>query len=105
VGDFRCLSHVDNIDKKIPYLELYKLYMQQEYQNEYYSAKKMREVADEFSGAHQWFPETREMPPRRIIYHMGPTNSGKTKNALDALMTAKNGLYCAPLRLLALEIH
>jgi replicative superfamily II helicase len=36
---------------------------------------------------------------------MGPTNSGKTKNALDALLKAKKGIYCAPLRLLAIEVH
>jgi ATP-dependent RNA helicase SUPV3L1/SUV3 len=41
---------------------------------------------------------------RRIIYHMGPTNSGKTRNAFEALVEAKNGIYLAPLRLLASEI-
>ena len=35
---------------------------------------------------------------------MGPTNSGKTKAALDKLMKGRNGIYCAPLRLLAWEI-
>jgi ATP-dependent RNA helicase SUPV3L1/SUV3 len=35
---------------------------------------------------------------------MGPTNSGKTKNAIDALLQAKNGLYLSPLRLLAWEV-
>ena len=44
------------------------------------------------------------MAPRKIIYHMGPTNSGKTANAIQRLTDAKNGLYCAPLRLLAWEI-
>lgn len=52
---------------------------------------------------HEWFPEARKMK-RAIHYHMGPTNSGKTKNALDKLMKAKNGIYCAPLRLLSWEI-
>ena len=36
---------------------------------------------------------------------MGPTNSGKTKNAIDALLKANKGIYCAPLRLLAIEIN
>jgi len=35
---------------------------------------------------------------------MGPTNSGKTKHAIEALLQAKKGLYLAPLRLLAWEI-
>lgn len=40
---------------------------------------------------------------RRIIFHMGPTNSGKTYAALEALAAARTGTYLAPLRLLALE--
>ena len=40
---------------------------------------------------------------RRIIFHMGPTNSGKTYAALEALAKAPTGTYLAPLRLLALE--
>ena len=35
---------------------------------------------------------------------MGPTNSGKTRQAIEALEKAENGIYCAPLRLLAWEI-
>ena len=42
---------------------------------------------------------------RRIIFHGGPTNSGKTYNALQRLREAKNGLYLGPLRLLAAEIY
>lgn len=41
---------------------------------------------------------------RRVIYHMGPTNSGKTYHAIEALCQAKNGCYLAPLRLLASEL-
>ena len=40
---------------------------------------------------------------RRIVFHMGPTNSGKTYAALEALAGARTGTYLAPLRLLALE--
>ncbi|GEO97613.1 helicase-related protein [Methylobacterium haplocladii] len=40
---------------------------------------------------------------RRIVFHMGPTNSGKTYAALEALARAQTGTYLAPLRLLALE--
>lgn len=35
---------------------------------------------------------------RKIIMHVGPTNSGKTHNALKALANAKSGVYCGPLR-------
>ena len=36
--------------------------------------------------------------------HVGPTNSGKTHNALRALASARSGVYAGPLRLLAHEI-
>ena len=41
---------------------------------------------------------------RKVIYHMGPTNSGKTYHAIEALCKAKKGCYLAPLRLLASEL-
>lgn len=34
----------------------------------------------------------------------GPTNSGKTYSALERLKKCSKGLYCAPLRLLAMEV-
>ena len=40
---------------------------------------------------------------RKIIALLGPTNSGKTHEAMLALQSAKSGVYLAPLRLLALE--
>ncbi len=46
---------------------------------------------------HQWFPVARALQ-RRIIYHAGPTNSGKTYNALQAMRAAGSGVYCGPLR-------
>ena len=50
------------------------------------------------------FPEALEME-RHFILHIGPTNSGKTYQALERLKTAKNGIYLGPLRLLALEVY
>ncbi|KZO92331.1 P-loop containing nucleoside triphosphate hydrolase protein, partial [Calocera viscosa TUFC12733] len=41
---------------------------------------------------------------RKIIMHVGPTNSGKTHQALQALVRAESGVYAGPLRLLAHEI-
>ncbi|KAJ4423703.1 RNA helicase [Gnomoniopsis sp. IMI 355080] len=51
---------------------------------------------------HEWFPATRTMQ-RTIHLHVGPTNSGKTYNALKALENSKTGIYAGPLRLLAHE--
>jgi ATP-dependent RNA helicase SUPV3L1/SUV3 len=42
---------------------------------------------------------------RTIHFHLGPTNSGKTYEALLQLQSAKSGVYLAPLRLLAMEIR
>ena len=48
------------------------------------------------------YPLARRMR-RRIVFHCGPTNSGKTHAALERLASARTGLYAAPLRLLAME--
>lgn len=52
---------------------------------------------------HSWYPVARAMK-RRIVFHAGPTNSGKTYNAIRALKDSWSGVYCGPLRLLALEV-
>ena len=57
---------------------------------------------------HEWYPYARIMK-RKVIYHGGPTNSGKTYHALKRLkeadVTHGGGLYAGPLRLLALEVY
>ena len=50
-----------------------------------------------------WYPKAREIK-RKIIYHAGPTNSGKTYSALQAFQNSKSGIYCGPLKLLASEV-
>ncbi|EPX83899.1 helicase-related protein [Salipiger mucosus] len=50
----------------------------------------------------QAYPVARNME-RRIVFHSGPTNSGKTHEALKQLAAAQTGIYAAPLRLLAME--
>lgn len=52
---------------------------------------------------HQWYPHARKMK-RKLIYHHGPTNSGKTFSAIEDLEKTDSGIYCAPLRLLAWEV-
>lgn len=48
------------------------------------------------------YPRARRMK-RRFILHLGPTNSGKTHDAMQDLMQAKTGTYLGPLRLMAYE--
>ncbi|KAJ3593433.1 hypothetical protein NHX12_005768 [Muraenolepis orangiensis] len=50
-----------------------------------------------------WYPEARAIQ-RKVIFHAGPTNSGKTYQAIKRYLTAKTGVYCGPLKLLAHEI-
>jgi len=52
----------------------------------------------------EWYPATRAIQ-RKIILHVGPTNSGKTYHALKRLEQAKSGIYAGPLRLLAHEVY
>ncbi|XP_023060817.1 ATP-dependent RNA helicase SUPV3L1, mitochondrial [Piliocolobus tephrosceles] len=50
-----------------------------------------------------WYPDARAVQ-RKIIFHSGPTNSGKTYHAIQKYFSAKSGVYCGPLKLLAHEI-
>ncbi len=50
-----------------------------------------------------WRHDRREL--QQLTLHVGPPNSGKTYEALEALKVAGSGWYLAPLRLLAFEIY
>jgi ATP-dependent RNA helicase SUPV3L1/SUV3 len=63
------------------------------------SSTILREYLGQF-----WLHTDARRMNRRVIYHMGPTNSGKTYHAIEALCQAKKGCYLAPLRLLASEL-
>ena len=56
----------------------------------------------DLSSPEQWFPAARQLH-RRVVFHFGPTNSGKSHAALQSLSSYRSGVYCSPLRLLALE--
>ncbi len=64
------------------------------------SANILKDYLGEF-----WIHSAARRMNRRIIYHMGPTNSGKTYHAIQSLCEAKKGCYLAPLRLLAGELY
>nr|XP_017184681.2 DExH-box ATP-dependent RNA helicase DExH16, mitochondrial-like isoform X1 [Malus domestica] len=57
----------------------------------------------DLTSPHTWYPKARSKQ-RKVILHMGPTNSGKTYNALKRLESSPSGIYCGPLRLLAWEV-
>ncbi|CAK7236514.1 RNA helicase [Sporothrix bragantina] len=64
----------------------------------------LQENIADFRFPYEWYPATRTMQ-RTIHLHVGPTNSGKTYRALQALENAQSGIYAGPLRLLAHEIY
>ncbi|MBN2826072.1 MAG: helicase [Campylobacterales bacterium] len=66
--------------------------------------RKLREklLAQSIKDFKSLFPLARSLK-REIIFHVGPTNSGKTYQAMLELKKATTGYYLAPLRLLALE--
>lgn len=64
---------------------------------------KPQDTTIDLSNPAEWFPQARKMK-RKIIMHVGPTNSGKTYRSLQKLAQAQLGYYAGPLRLLAREI-
>lgn len=64
------------------------------------SGKILQEYIGEF-----WGHSQARTIKRKIVYHMGPTNSGKTYHAIEKLASVEKGCYLAPLRLLAAELY
>lgn len=62
-------------------------------------AKLKQRLVDAFP---DWIHADREQ--QEVVLHVGPPNSGKTHDSLEALIAAGSGWYLAPLRLLAYEI-
>lgn len=64
------------------------------------SGKILQDYIGEF-----WTHSNARSIKRKIVYHMGPTNSGKTYHAIEKLASVEKGCYLAPLRLLAAELY
>ncbi|CDW83196.1 atp-dependent rna helicase mitochondrial-like [Stylonychia lemnae] len=90
-------NHIDNWNQQSKDQKVIKYFKLE------YEASQQLHLLTDLTMPHEWFPEARQMK-RKFIYHMGPTNSGKTRGAIQRLMESRNGIYCAPLRLLAWEI-
>ncbi|KAL5782661.1 hypothetical protein ACOSP7_007690 [Xanthoceras sorbifolium] len=67
-----------------------------------YSSTKKFDFTD-LTRPHTWYPLARKKN-RKVVLHVGPTNSGKTYHALKQLESSSSGIYCGPLRLLAWEV-
>ena len=71
-------------------------------QGEIIKAQKHALLAQTIRDFKNLFPLARSNR-RKLTLHIGPTNSGKTYEAMQKLKKADTGYYLAPLRLLALE--
>ncbi len=79
---------------------LYEIYREEYMQ--YLVGQRIEELME--AEPEKQYPEARGMN-RHFILHIGPTNSGKTYQALQRLKQAYHGIYLGPLRLLALEVY
>jgi len=66
-------------------------------------SRSFAKSAFQLPAPHEWYASARAVK-RRVIFHCGPTNSGKTYSALEALRKSPSGIYCGPLRLMASEV-
>lgn len=86
---------------------MFRAHVATEHRDELDLMRRLRAETD-MRSPEAWYPLARSMK-RRVIYHGGPTNSGKTYHALEALKAADpelgGGVFCGPLRLLALEVY
>jgi len=103
---YRALVHKHFTEQELKMQILFPLFG--EYVNSEFS-EQLKQYRDLVSSAdlrmpHKFYPLAR-MTKRKFIYHVGPTNSGKTYNAIQAFKRAETGVYCAPLRLLAMEVY
>ena len=81
----------------------YKGILQEERKRRERTAAMERDIVDRIpENPIDLFPVARSMS-RHFVLHVGPTNSGKTHDAIAALGKAASGCYLAPLRLLAYE--
>ncbi|MGY1709814.1 helicase-related protein [Geodermatophilus sp. SYSU D00758] len=66
--------------------------------------EERRAQQDWVAGAAPSLP-VRATRPGVVVFHLGPTNSGKTHDSLQALAATGSGVYAAPLRQLAQEAY
>ena len=71
-------------------------------QNEQKQVAEIREIFQTYSP--EGYVERARQMKRSFVLHVGPTNSGKTFDAIEDLKKNIPGTYLGPLRLLALEM-
>ncbi|PHJ21205.1 helicase [Cystoisospora suis] len=86
-----------------PLLTLARLVLSDRYASHLLILKNLRRYAD-LRMPSSFYPSARQYS-RQVFIHAGPPNSGKTAEAVKALLRAPTGCYLAPLRLLAWEVY
>lgn len=112
----RCLQEVANLQAQKARIAEQQEKLRMIYREKQAQEQKLREASDQriaqiqmLAGDRHWsriFPNP-QLGARHIEAYLGPTNSGKTYQALQALKSLKpheRGVYLAPLRLLAIEV-
>lgn len=98
---------IDYIIEKLMYMKFKPYYLQfiygDESNSQNFNDNMMLNIMD-VDNPYEWFPEARKLK-RKFIMHVGPTNSGKTYNALKRLESCQKGYFAGPLRLLAREVY
>ncbi len=94
----------DEVLRMLEHPEIAKLRAERERQDE--QQRQMREIAALFRdySPEAYVRRARELR-RSFVLHVGPTNSGKTYDAIEDLKRNTPGTYLSPLRLLALEMY
>lgn len=94
------IVRMPGMEKLLRIKSLYEIYREEYMQ--YLVGQRIEELME--AEPEKQYPEARGMR-RHFILHIGPTNSGKTYQALQRLKQAYHGIYLGPLRLLALEVY
>ena len=94
------IAHMPGVVQLLRARSLYEIYKEEYMQ--YLVGQRIEELME--AEPEKQYPEARGMK-RHFILHIGPTNSGKTYQALQRLKQAYHGIYLGPLRLLALEVY
>ena len=93
----------EDVEKAVRHPEIQKFL--RERMEEEARERQLREITKLYeSFSPESYVERAQTLNRIFILHVGPTNSGKTYDAIEDLKTHTPGVYLGPLRLLALEM-
>ena len=93
----------EQVEKLLRHPEIAKsLEMKRVSQLEQKQTEEIREICRQYSP--EYYIERAKKLKRSFVLHVGPTNSGKTHDAIEDLKKNTPGTYLGPLRLLALEM-